>query len=439
MSRYDHLARLEEMSGFDNFATTMGGRILDRVQVPANITIVWAHVIGESDANWRAQALKFSPHEWSADDAKAWLTANKITALSFEASDAAMADTIVMGDDGETGWIPSCMTGEYPKHNLTLKEQDFRDVEKNFAAEPAGEEVPVCFDHEEKGESLGWVAGVKAAGKKLVCKLRNVSQKLCDAVNSRKFPNRSVRLERKEDGTWRLRHLSFLGAKPPAVKGMGWVCLGDNGGTQFIDVAFEDVVLDSEGPETEITMPEQTQEQSHTVTLADMSAQYEAEVKDLEAKLSAQMAEMEAKEARLAELEAERVKLAARDREREIASFADGQLAKGQWAPAFDKMGIRTFMAQLDAAGEGDVELADPAQAGKTTKSLGAWFKGFMEKLPKIVDLSRVVDDDAQNSHLVDLKDREALDRTVKALAREKNIPYHEAKALVMQDLADKD
>lgn len=53
-----------------------------------------------------------------------------------------------------------------------------------------------------------------------------------EAVENRRYPNRSVRLVKTDNG-FKLGHIGFLGAKPPALGGMAWQFNAEATGTEF--------------------------------------------------------------------------------------------------------------------------------------------------------------------------------------------------------------
>lgn len=100
--------------------------------------------------------------------------------------------------------------------------------------DPKTHEPPVVIGHPaENAPAWGWVAGVKAAtdgGRKvLLAKFRDVEPTFAGMVEDRRFPKRSASFY--PDG--RLRHVGFLGAMPPAVKGLAEMRFSGAGAATF--------------------------------------------------------------------------------------------------------------------------------------------------------------------------------------------------------------
>ena len=82
----EHSARLVDPGKFDKFKRTKGGKLYNKITVPATISIIWGHLEGEGEDDWAAQALRFPTESWSAEKAKAWLKSNEVKYQNFEAA-----------------------------------------------------------------------------------------------------------------------------------------------------------------------------------------------------------------------------------------------------------------------------------------------------------------------------------------------------------------
>jgi len=81
----------------------------------------------------------------------------------------------------------------------------------------ARHEPPVVIGHpKENGPAFGWVEGLKKEGNTLLAKIKQVEPSFADMVKRGLFKKRSAAFY--PDGS--LRHIGFLGAMPPAVKGL---------------------------------------------------------------------------------------------------------------------------------------------------------------------------------------------------------------------------
>lgn len=82
--------------------------------------------------------------------------------------------------------------------------------------DPAIHEAPITIDHEQEGPAYGWVKAIKRVGDSLTATLKPHAD-MAKAIRDGLFTKRSIELGREPLS---LRALTFLGAAPPAVKGM---------------------------------------------------------------------------------------------------------------------------------------------------------------------------------------------------------------------------
>lgn len=158
------------------------------------------------------------------------------------------------------------------------------DIDAMAAAyDPALHDAPLTLGHPATDEPrYGHVAALQAvdnaAGQRtLVMNVADVQPAFAEAVTARRFPKRSTAFyspthpQNPKPGSWYVRHVGFLGAQPPAVKG-----LADLPRTQFADEGAG-LVCFSE-PATTPTPDKET-----TTMDKDLQAQLDAEKKAREA------------------------------------------------------------------------------------------------------------------------------------------------------------
>jgi hypothetical protein len=80
-----HSLRLQDPGKFDEFRTTAGGKLFNKVDVPKTISIIWGHLKGEDKGTFVPQALRFPIKSWTEEKAKAWIKDNEVKG-SFEAA-----------------------------------------------------------------------------------------------------------------------------------------------------------------------------------------------------------------------------------------------------------------------------------------------------------------------------------------------------------------
>ncbi len=124
-------------------------------------------------------------------------------------------------------WCEIFRAGKYKGRDgedLTYTEADLDLIVKNFN-EAENPMVPNVVGHpEDNSPAYGWVESLKREGKKLFATFKDVPAEFMEAVNKGLFKNRSISLY----PNLMLRHVGWLGAMPPKVKGMEPFCFKDD-------------------------------------------------------------------------------------------------------------------------------------------------------------------------------------------------------------------
>jgi hypothetical protein len=122
-------------------------------------------------------------------------------------------------------WDDIFYSGDHGKQG-SFSESDLNEMLRNFSTEfsqskskcvlPIVKGHPVNNDH----PSFGWVDNVRLVNEGNTVKLQasyfDVDDQFKQEVNSGRYPNKSVRVAKTKDG-WKLLHVGFLGATPPAL------------------------------------------------------------------------------------------------------------------------------------------------------------------------------------------------------------------------------
>ncbi len=241
------------------------------------------------------------------------------------------------------------------------------DVAASAAAyDPAVHEAPHTVGHpKDNMPAYGWVAGVTAAdGRLQITQHKQVEPQFAEMVDAGRFKKRSASFYHPKDpsnpkpGIWYLRHVAWLGAQPPAVKGLKDVEFSEDG--SFEAVCFSESVT---------TVNPQEQD--------DMSKELEEKLakaqKDLDAANAATAAaqgEAAAAKKKADEAAAQAASFAERakaDRKAGFVSFAESQVQAGTLLPKDKDMAVATLEALADAQpvefSEGDTtRKVSPAQ-----------------------------------------------------------------------------
>ena len=292
------------------------------------------------------------------------------------------------------------------------------------AYDPTRHEAPLVIGHPRAdAPAWGWVGGLTADEGGLFATPRQLDPAFAEMVRAGRFKKVSASFYTPDSphnpvpGVYYLRHVGFLGAQPPAVKGLAPVPVNfAEGDTEEGCVSFDfaespgllrwladlfrglrEYVVEKDGTEmADRAIP------SYAVSgLQEMAAASAAQAAEIPAfaenltppkEKSMQKQETPPAEninfaetkARADELERKVAYLTGIARKERASRVVDKALADGRLTPA-QSVGLADFMAGLDE--EGTFDFAE--DGGKTTSmSPAAFMAAFLERLPKQVDFS---------------------------------------------------
>jgi hypothetical protein len=258
----------------------------------------------------------------------------------------------------------------------------------------ARHEPPAVIGHPKMDDpAYGWVSGLKSevmdGTKRLYARFRDVVPEFAAAVAAGLYKKRSAAFY--NDGS--LRHVGFLGAQAPAVKGLANIKFADDdapmilfqqsydkGGRMFANLnEFMEFVKfwkkESELPTGDPGSSGGRRTFSEEEVTAAKNAAVAKALEDEKKRLEAEFAEKEAETAKKTQREA---------RQKEISSFCDSLVAEGKIPPSWVKSGLTAFMAGLDS--DGKLAFAE----GGDQKTPLAWFQEFLGGFGK-ADLFREI------------------------------------------------
>jgi hypothetical protein len=118
-------------------------------------------------------------------------------------------------------WIPIATACKVPG-KTELTPAVFDEVISTF--NPKVHEPPHVFGHitaeHNAAPALGWIDGLRRIGDTLYAKSKQVAGALDSALREGSYKKRSIALRVNEAGKLFLHHLAWLGATPPAIKGL---------------------------------------------------------------------------------------------------------------------------------------------------------------------------------------------------------------------------
>ncbi len=243
-------------------------------------------------------------------------------------------------------WIEIFRTGKHTSKQGQTREWSEAELDNmvdNY--NPDNHEAPAVIGHpKSNGPAYGWVEKLKRSGSVLMAKLKQVQPEFAEMVEDGRFKKRSISVH--PDGT--LRHVGFLGAQPPAVKGLKDIAFGDDEAETY-EYEEEEAVM----PETVEELKKKLEEEKKARKKAEEEAAANKKAKD---KADAEFAEHQ-----------QRAKV------KEINDFVDQGIKDGKILPAWKEAGIGEFMNNLDQQTEA-YEFAE----GEEKETPGQWFRGFL-------------------------------------------------------------
>ena len=132
-------------------------------------------------------------------------------------------------------WFEVFKAGRHTDSNGNTRDWTPEDLEKIASSyNPQEHEAPIVIGHPETDSpAYGWIEALKVEGEKLLAKPRQLVEELKDWVRKGLYKKVSIALY--PDLT--LRHIGFLGAEIPAIKGLGAVRFREG----EITVCFSDI------------------------------------------------------------------------------------------------------------------------------------------------------------------------------------------------------
>jgi hypothetical protein len=341
-------------------------------------------------------------------------------------------------------WIELFRAGDYGDKGS----YNAADIDKMVANyDPAKHEAPVVMGHPEMdAPAYGWVEAVKRSGNVLLGKLKQVPDQFSKLVDEGRFKKRSISFYRGENGP-SLRHVGFLGAMPPEVKGLADVKLAhfSAGDGVFTAIDFkEENNMDVQEISNSINKSlkefftelfkgkkiEDVGAPDNSKAIADAVA---AATAPLQAKFSELSTQLDnEKKARETAAGATAAQTEAAFAEKQIQRMKD----KKRWLPAFEKMGLPQIFAELSKVGtkisfgEGDKKVEKPA---------AEVFADFMIDLGEFVPTGELAGGverrkgnlvqftDPKDQHTAVDQDSVALAEAAKAMSAKEKIPYGDA------------
>lgn len=269
-------------------------------------------------------------------------------------------------------WFAIFRTGKHTDNSGKTQEWTEQDLDNIVLKyNPGKHEAPIVIGHpKDNAPAFGWIEKLKRVGNTLYAFPKQLQTDFAEMVKQGLFKKRSVSLY--PDGS--LRHVGFLGAVPPAVKGLP-------------DIEFKDLDKD-----VNIELSDFADIEDETEELKTKIAEYEEKLR--------KMTELEAKVSELEDLKKEITKLTiAKEQsekkftevqkyldEKQFTEFVNKNISEGRLLP---KM-VPTIKKLWEVTKAQEVfEFSDKSKSSPNTLLIE-----FFESMPKILDFKEMAKSD---------------------------------------------
>ncbi len=302
--------------------------------------------------------------------------------------------------------------------------------------DPAVHEAPVVIGHPKDNKpAYGWVEALKRSGGVLMAKIKNLAPELMDALKSGLYKKRSISLY-PDDA---LRHVGFLGAVPPAVKGLADVQFAADG--EFTEWEW---VVDNKERKRSNSGGENHMDDNARVTPHEGNDDRQ-KITELEAGLKAALERIAELEARLEEAGApdksgEEEEMALENSRDNVRAFeeiteirARAERAEKRAAELEARLNKRDFMTYLDDAGR-QYMLSQDLRAGlvdmhealssrdfsESESDAGEFIKRIVERMPKLADFKELATKERASDASTEFEEK--LKRRTREIAKDRGL-----------------
>ena len=245
------------------------------------------------------------------------------------------------------------------------------------AYDPATDPAPLVIGHPKiEDQAYGWVDRITVENGQLVAHPSRIDETFADRVRKGDYAKVSASFyeptnpHNPKPGTYYLKHIGFLGAHAPGVKGLGSVqfAQSDTGDTLTIETEKDDTMTGKTGGnDTNENTNVNDAKKGDTASFAERQA------------------ELDAREKRIADRERAAEDSARAARHDGNVSFAEGLLKEAKLAPA----GKDLLVGILDQAGEASAEATVSFGEGQSIK-LDAAIKKLLSDASPLVSFAEV-------------------------------------------------
>ena len=256
--------------------------------------------------------------------------------------------------------------------------------------DPTRHEAPAVIGHPKTDSpAWGWVDSLRRDGNLLIAGFKDLAPEFSGWLQDGRYKKRSICLY--PDMT--LKHVGFLGAMPPAVKGLPDAGFSEDAHDIIIEFSEKENIMELkeffEGMKFWEAQKQVTVEGQPAANTAASFSEADIEA----AKKQAAKEAADAERARLTLEFADKQRLSAQHaRSEAIKAEVTQMVASGKLPPAWVKSGIVGFMQALDA--ETEIQFSE---TGSKQNPLD-WFRSFLTDLPEMVSFKEIATRDTDMS-----------------------------------------
>ena len=251
------------------------------------------------------------------------------------------------------GWVEIFRAGKHTDSSGRVVEFSLADLDKTVRLyKPDQHEAPVVVGHpKDNAPAYGWVRKLKRDGTVLLAMFKQLAPEFEEMAIVGRFKKRSISLY--PNGS--LRHVGFLGAQPPAVKGLKDFSFGQGDECHCYEFNEPEEVDMDEVEKLKAKLAKETER-------ADKAEGQAEEFKKTADKATANFAVASNAAAASAK----------KQQRKEIADFVEQGVKDGKMLPGWKDGGLVDFMCGLE-------ENEQVFEFGEGRKETAAqWFKGFI-------------------------------------------------------------
>ena len=360
--------------------------------------------------------------------------------MTQAASPSTPASTAEQPKQPLAGWVEVFRAGTHTDSKGRKCQFSQADLDQ-MAANHALGAAPIVLGHPRDNDpAYGWADGYKREGDKLFARFADVNPAFSDSVASGAYRNRSLSVFKDDAHGWRVRHVGFLGAVPPAIDGLkplqfaapeddcyefsgpGYSLVWGLESASKCLSSLRDWLIEKEGVEGADKVLPKWQIDTINESAAQARAEYQDESdpattnfstdpkgtktmsqEQQDALTAAQEAQRVAEE-KLAEFtrasEAKDAELAALRKERQterLSGVVEGLVRAGKVTPA-QRAGMVEFMAAIEDQDAGEFCFSQGDGQAEAKKTPGQWFAEFAASLPVQVQLGKAIGDSQETA-----------------------------------------